>query len=207
MRKIGQFALFNSILPFADISTDSLTFVQLLYNGHYHWAAATFAVMGNPFILHLIIFCYGYIQSWRACREFNTSQRMKEVGIHVPLILPFKNLHSTHLLFQMGFGMPRFKTKNWKKVEEIQAEAGLASMYESFMEAGPQSIIQLIIVLSTGKINIAQLFSIPLSIFTITWASSRAYFIQRGRDETDPDPELKTVFLRVFHLLLLNIFK
>ena len=75
-------------------------------------------------------------------------------------------------------------------------------MDEAFLEAGPQSVVQLKIILSTGSISYAQMISIPISIFSLAWASSRAYFIERDEDNTDPDPEMKMVTMRVFPSML-----
>ena len=69
--------------------------------------------------------------------------------------------------------MRGFKDRNWGEVENIQEKAGAAGLYESFTEAGPQSVVQSIIILST-----AQKVSLPISICSLTMASSRAFFIQ-----------------------------
>ena len=95
--------------------------------------------------------------------------------------------------------MKSFQSKDAKHVEEILHEAGSASILESVLESGPQSVVQLKIVLSTGRI------SIPISIFTLAWNSSRAYFIQRDEDNSDPDPEKKMVLMQVFPLMFLVV--
>ena len=105
----------------------------------------------------------------------------------------------------MGYGMKGFRDKNWGEVEQIQEKAGAAGMYESFTESGPQSVVQLVIILSTGRISTAQKVSLPISILSLTMASSRAFFIQRSRDERDPDPALKTLLLYIFPRMLLMV--
>ena len=102
----------------------------------------------------------------------------------------------------MGFGMKKFNSINSKKVEGIQNEAGFAGMYESFMEAGPQAVTQLVIIFSTGYISIPQMVSLPISVISLSMAASRAFFIMRGPDETDPDPDMKTVCLRILPWML-----
>ena len=97
----------------------------------------------------------------------------------------------------MNFGRAGFEAKNSKKVERIQQEAGLAGMYESFTEAGPQSIHQLVIIFSTGKISTAQKFSIPFSLFTLAWAASRAFFIQRSLSHVLPGHSLVPLYRRL----------
>ena len=42
-----------------------------------------------------------------------------------------------------------------------------------------------------------------VSIFSLAWGSSRAFFIERTRDEADPDPALNMVVLWVFPCMLL----
>ena len=44
---------------------------------------------------------------------------------------------------------------------------------------------------------------IVVSVFSLAWGSSRAFFIERTRDEADPDPALPMVVLWVFPCMLL----
>lgn len=125
--------------------------------------------------------------------------------IHVPFVVPIRNLYNAYRLFKLGFGTEEFNEKDWKTVEEIQHEAGINGMQESFMEAAPQAIVQLVVVFSTGRISKAQWVSIPLSLFSLAWASSRVFFILRTRDESDPDPNFKTLFLRILPWELLIV--
>ena len=78
-------------------------------------------------------------------------------------------------------------------------------MFESFLESGPQCVVQLKIILSTGSISYAQIVSIPVSVFSLAWASSRAYFIQRDQDKSDPDPELNMVAMRILPWMLIVV--
>ena len=79
-------------------------------------------------------------------------------------------------------------------------------MYESFLESGPQAVLQMKIILSTGSVSVFQIFSIVISIVTLALASSRAFFIQRDEDSSDPDPDLvKMVVLGTFPWMLLNV--
>ena len=101
-------------------------------------------------------------------------------------------------LASIGFGSPEFDEKDGAIVEAIQHKAWIAGMYESFTEAGPQFVILLVTIICTGRITCAQYFSIPSSLFSLSWASSRAYFMQREEDYSDPDPEAKTVLFGIF---------
>ena len=42
-----------------------------------------------------------------------------------------------------------------------------------------------------------------VSVFSLAWGSSRAFFIERTRDEADPDPVLNMVVLWVLPCMLL----
>ena len=210
MIKLGLFVVFNSILPFTDVATDGTTFFDLNENGHANWAAATFYFMWNPFILHLLAFIYNFINSW--CKDdgegnvnFNWRAELKSVLFHLPFVVPIKNLYNAYRLYQLGFGTKHFDEKNWRKVERIQNEAGMKGMHESFEEAGPQAIVQLVIVFSTGLISTAQKVSIPISIFSLAWGSSRVFFILRTRNESDPDPNVMMILLRILPCELLIV--
>ena len=85
MIKLGLFVVFNSILPFTDVTTDGVTFFELLENGHANWAAATFYFMWNPFILHLLTFVYNFIQAWQ---EADEDFECVPVNCIFPLLIP-----------------------------------------------------------------------------------------------------------------------
>ena len=99
--------------------------------------------------------------------------------------------------------MRNFEAKNAKEVERIQHAAGSACMYESFLESGPQCVVQLPIILSTGSISYSQMISLPVSVLSLSWSSSRAYFIFRNKDNSDPDP--KMVATRIFPWMLVVV--
>ena len=65
---------------------------------------------------------------------------------------------------------------------------------------------QVHIVQSTGRITYVQLFSMLFSLFTLTVNASRAFFIQRGKDEADPAPNLHMI-LKVFPYMMLQVRK
>ena len=62
------------------------------------------------------------------------------------------------------------------------------------------------IVLSTGKISNTQIISLVTSILSLSWGASRAFMIMRTADKADPDPELMTVALRIWPLMLVITF-
>ena len=63
----------------------------------------------------------------------------------------------------------------------------------------------MVIILSTGEISWVQYVSIPWSILSLTWSASRAFFIQRGHDELDADPNAGNILLRVYPWMFLMV--
>ena len=59
------------------------------------------------------------------------------------------------------------------------------------------------IVLSTGKISTTQKISLLTSVLSLSWGAARSFMIMRTADKADPDPELMTVALRVWPLMLI----
>ena len=205
MLKILVFWIFNSALPSSDVGSDQFTFYDLYKSQHYKWAAVTLVLMFNPFLFHTGVFFYDFIKAKCNAESFDTRARLKKLPMHFPFFLPLINCYNTWRLYRLRFGMKGFDDRNWKDVEEIQDQAGTAGMFESFTEAGPQSVIQLVIILSTGRISTAQKFGLPLSVISLTMASSRAFFIQRSRDERDPDPAMKTLLFRIYPRMLVIV--
>ena len=54
-----------------------------------------------------------------------------------------------------------------------------------------------------GKFPPSIIVGVIVSVFSLAWGSSRAFFIERTRDEADPDPALNMVVLWVFPCMLL----
>jgi len=203
MWKLLRFFIFNSVIPFGDVLSDFVTFLALYHQDHPNWSIITFFLMWNPFLINLVVFSYEHIKAKKTKEPFATSTKLRDVFLHLPLVLILKNSYKTYQLYRLRFDMTDFNSKNQKEVEEIQYEAGITSLYEAFTESGPQAVVQLIIVFSTGHISMAQRFSIPMSLLCIAWASSRAYFIQRGLDDADPAPETKTIILHILPWMFL----
>ena len=55
----------------------------------------------------------------------------------------------------------------------------------------------------SGKFPPSIVVGIIVSVFSLAWGSSRAFFIERTRDEADPDPALNMVVLWVLPCMLL----
>ena len=134
MWAILKFVASNSILPLFDMGTDMKAFFLYLYGVAYHpnWAALTLVWIIVPFLLHVIKFLYHLLAktgkaSWR------------DLFLHIPFVLPFRNLYYAYKLFKLGFGMPNFESKNWAAVEAIQKEVARDGLSESYFESGPQA--------------------------------------------------------------------
>ena len=134
MLAILQFITFNTILPLFDMGTDVRAVFLYLFGLAYHpnWAALTLVWIVVPFLLHLVKFLYHLLAktgeaSWR------------DLFLHIPFVLPFRNLYYAYLLHKLGFGSPNFESKNWAAVEAIQNEVARDGLSESYFESGPQA--------------------------------------------------------------------
>ena len=136
MLAILKFITFNTILPLVDMSTDVravilyLTAVGVAY--HPNWAALTLVWIVVPFLLHLVKFLYHLLAktgeaSWR------------DLFLHIPFVLPIRNLYYAYLLHKLDFGRPNFESKNWAAVEAIQKQVAKDGLSESYFESGPQA--------------------------------------------------------------------
>ena len=129
MIAILKFVTFNTILPLFDMGTDLRAFFLYLGTVAYHpnWAALTLVWIVVPFLLHLGKFFYHLLAK-------TGEANWRDLLLHVPFVLPIRNLFYAYLLFKMRFGieegsfwtktlgMRAFSSKDWAKVEEIQKE-------------------------------------------------------------------------------------
>ena len=113
------------------------------------------------------------------CEHLFMEENFREVCYHLAFVQTVRNLYNAWRLHELGFGTPDFDVTKSAEVEAILKEVGLAGQYESFFESGPQSITQCVIILSTGKISATQMFSITISVASLTWGAGRSFFIQR----------------------------
>ena len=136
MLAILKFITFNTILPLVDMSTDVravilyLTAVGVAY--HPNWAALTLVWIVVPFLLHLVKFLYQ-----KLARTGEASWR--DLFLHIPFVLPIRNLYYAYLLHKLDFGRPNFESKNWAAVEAIQKQVAKDGLSESYFESGPQA--------------------------------------------------------------------
>ena len=111
---------------------------------------------------------------------------MKDVFTQIPFVRPLHNAYLAYKLYKMRFGYKDFEPKNWTEVEAIQREVTKTGLTENFFESGPQSVQQLVISFSTGRFSPSIVIGIVVSILSLTWGASRAYFMERTEDEADP---------------------
>ena len=61
------------------------------------------------------------------------------------------------------------------------------------------------ISLCTGHFPPTIMVSTVLSLLSLSWGASRAYFIERTQDKADPDPAFFMVLMRVFPLMVIVV--
>ena len=187
IKTITTHTVFNVGLSGYDIFTDIQFAIHLFILGHFKWGALTLAFVFTPFLIKL---CELAWDSWKKGKVPEKKQWLK-VFLHLPLLAPFVNLLLAVRLLLLDFDSP----EQASKIEEILKAAGLTSLYESFCEAGPQLVLQTHIVACTGQFSRQQQVTSITSLISLTWSSSRAFFILRNSNYADADPNLKMVCL------------
>ena len=188
------FLFINCVLNLVDMVTDSIACSYLFEKNQPHWALLSLLWMLAPFFVHLIIFL---------TNRNRYSENLTSAFYHLPFVTPFHNLYLFWKLYRMEY--PYHDPKHSKDIELILHDVGLISFYESFCEAGPQSVTTCVIFLCTGRISKIQIFSLFASLASLTWGASRAFFILRNEYDADPDPMFSLVILRIFPLMLVSV--
>ena len=174
---------------FYDIYTDVHAFIlYLFYDNHPNWAYLTLFWIFNPFFVQLFKFVF--------ILYYNRKADWHNLFLHFPFVIPIKNFWLAIKLQRLDFG--EAGGEDWARAEAIQQEVARVSLSESFFEAGPQASQQLIIGFSTGQFRPSIVLSIVISLLSLSWGASRTLFIERSEDESDPDPNVFMVGLRVF---------
>ena len=149
-----KFIFFNSALNGSDIFTDFLTFVTFTtVSYHPNYAAISLAWMFVPFIIQLCQYAKAK-WNWYRHKKDSTSRNIKKALLHFPFVLPLRNLYLAFSLFKLRFGFADFDPMNSVRVEDILTSVAFAGFYESYFEAGPQSVTQFVIILSLSLIHI-----------------------------------------------------
>ena len=171
MPSLSLFLLMNSGLPGADVVTDFLTFLALR-PVHPYWAAFSLFWMFASFLVHLGFFVFRFIKAKKngvqitIASEALNGNLFKQVIVYIPPILPIWNIILAVKLFKLGYASSSPDPRHAEEIEAILTEAGLGSINESFFEAGPQAVTQLVILLSSGTMSTVQMITIPVSVLT-----------------------------------------
>ena len=145
MKKVVLHIVFNSVVPGADVFFDFSLFLELWNHEDYGWAAAVLTFMFVPFLFKLGEFV---VDLWKGkVKEKNV------VGLflHLPFVAPIVHL-SLGLRILL---IDPTKPQNLSSIEKVAKVGALGSMYEAFLESGPQLQVQLHIILSTGSCTIS----------------------------------------------------
>ena len=126
---ILKFIFFNSVLPTLDVGTDIKAFLFYLSLEHVHWAVLTITWIVVPFAIHLVKFLYQFAKTRKA--------EWRDLFLHIPFVLPLRNLYFAYRLNKLGFGREDFDPANWPAVEKIQAKVAKDGLSESYFESGP----------------------------------------------------------------------
>ena len=194
-----KFVLFNCVLPCADVALDFLTFLAFYQAGHVYWAVMTISWMFLPFLANILFVFCKLVVSYSEGNGTPPLKALKMILLHFPFILPFRNLYNAYDLKNVDG--PFFA----KHIEAIYQEAEALCMLESYFEAGPQMVTQLVIILSTGGASYTQLASLPISFFSLSLTASKVFFTLRGRTTRDTDPSIKMVMLTVLPWMMMAV--
>ena len=186
--------LFNALMPGSDVTSDFFTFLQMIEQDDLGWAAAVLFFMFVPFFFKMGEFLVDL------CRGKVKENNVVGLFLHLPFVAP---------IVQLSLGLRILlidptKPENLWSIEKVAKIAALGSMYEAFLESGPQLQLQLHIILSTGRPTKTQLVSIVLSTLSLTLASCRAFYVQRSRELSDPQPNIHMI-LRVFPYMFIQV--
>ena len=135
----------NSVVPGTDVTLDFFTFLELWQHGDYGWAAAVLTFMFVPFLFNLGEF------SVDLCKGKVKEKNVVGLFLHLPFVAPIVHL-SLGLRILL---IDPTKPQNLSSIEKVAKVGALGSMYEAFLESGPQLQVQLHIILSTGSCTIS----------------------------------------------------
>ena len=217
MLKLIRFLLLNVLVNGFDQATDFWTFLTLWHSDNTNWAALTLAWMFAPLLIHIGKLVYssffahidctnvGRQRDGEAiCKIVNSYEEFQTVVFQVPFGVPLRNFYLFVRLCQLGYDTSGFDPKDSKEVEDIYNEVGENGLYESFFEAGPQSVTQMVIIFCTGELSTGQVVSIMASLASLGWGASRAYFLSRKHGHIDPEPPFRMMRI-VFPLMIIVV--
>ena len=217
MFKLLRFLFLNVLQNGFDQATDFITFWTLYQSDNINWAALTLTWMFAPLIIHVGRLLYSSFfahidcthvgkegDGEAICKIINSYEEFQKVVFQVPFGVPLRNLYHFVRLCRLGYDTAGFDPKDSKEVEDIYNEVGESGLYESFFEAGPQSVTQMVIIFCTGEISTTQVISIMASLASLGWGASRAFFLSRKHGHIDPEPPLRMMRI-VFPLMIIVV--
>ena len=206
--KIVLFILFNSTLPLSYLITDEITSFDSHIGKDALWSGTKLILMWNPLLLRCLSFAFKFSKSasWDKKYNFRAKEELVHLMFSFPFVNPLNNIYNAFRLYRLEYGMGRFEPKNCPKVEQIGDESSSAGMYHSFLESGPQCIVQLKMISSTSSICYSQIVSILIIFFILAWASNCDNFTEPDEDDPELDPDLKmTVGLLILPWVILIV--
>ena len=180
---LAHFTL-NAALPKVDMTTDLITAVEFINKGHLFWGLSSILCMFLPFSMK-----FGMLIS-ESIKGNARRRHIASLFLGIPFVNPLKQ---TLMAVRLALLDPA-KKQDKRKIEAVVKDASLNSLYEAVLEAGPQLLIQMHIVLSTGEISLVQALSMVSSLLTLALAASRGFFVQRGKKYADPEPSPQLIF-------------
>ena len=141
----------NGFLPLADVTSDYLTYLSLVESGHELFALSNLLVMFLPFFFKLSLFLVDLVTKGRPSIEHFTG-----LLLHLPFVSPIVHvfLGMRLLFFDHTDAAQSARIEQIQKVLNLQKPiiqitsfisfqvAALGSLYESFLESGPQLHLQ-----------------------------------------------------------------
>ena len=185
----------NAALPTIDMATDLITAVKFINKGHLFWGLSIILCMFLPFSMK-----FGMLIS-ESIKGNARRRHIASLFLGIPFVNPLKQ---TMMAARLALLDPA-KKQDKRQIEAVVKDASLNSLYEAVLEAGPQLLIQMHIVLSTGEISPVQALSMMSSLITLSLAASRGFFVQRGKKYADPEPSPQMIFWVFLPMLVLVV--
>ena len=197
--------LFGTILSFADPITDILTLVEFYRANHKTWFGVGLCFITLPsFFYSFIIFEFknekfkSWCDCWTTCifgcnPFFPAFVKMRTLFVYL------KNLWRANKI------EPTDMNENPLTVDELLDLSTFAVLTEAGLESAPQFIIQLYaMAVQQESVTIAQMVSLPVSFFSLAWASIVADELRRSNGRYINFSVKDEVLLFVTHLFILS---
>ena len=197
--------LFGIILGFADPITDILTLVEFYRANHKTWFGVGLCFITLPsFFFSFINFVFkseefkSWCDCWTTC-IFSCNPFFPAFVKLRTLFVYLKNLWRANKI------EPIDMNENPLTVDELLDLSAFAVLTEAALESAPQFIIQLYaMAVQQESVTIVQMVSLPVSFFSLVWASIVADELRRGKVRCINSSVKDEVLLFVTHLFILS---